>query len=208
MSALSLPWLDVPGQPNNINHVMQNDAALRDKINGNLNGDNLATDVVNAWRTIATVRGPLLPAAVNRGSFRALDSAYVDMSAGGAMASGLSLIPITAADYAVAGRTTQLRVTVAFAVNATAPANTITAALYLPSAYAGGVGALTVTLPAGITGNGAAIVAPGASASGKVNGTAFTIPADGVYVLGVGLSAAGAANSLVAVEIALQLRHN
>lgn len=41
MSSLSLPWDEQGGQPQNINHVMENDEALRDKINGNLDADNL-----------------------------------------------------------------------------------------------------------------------------------------------------------------------
>jgi hypothetical protein len=42
MPAVALPWDEQPGQPNNITHVMDNDKALRDKINGNLDADNLS----------------------------------------------------------------------------------------------------------------------------------------------------------------------
>jgi hypothetical protein len=58
LSALSLPWDEQPGQPNNINHVMENDEALRDKFNGNIDADNLtpAEAVKLGLSTAAIVR--------------------------------------------------------------------------------------------------------------------------------------------------------
>jgi len=60
MSSLSLPSDEQPGQPNNVNAVMANDEAIRDKINGALDDDNLRA-------ALATILGVSAGATVRRG---------------------------------------------------------------------------------------------------------------------------------------------
>lgn len=107
------------------------------------------------------------------------------------------LIRLDLSDWQITGRTgPQLTLKFAALGNATAAAQTISAALYPVSAVAGASGNLIVTLGAATASAG---VSPSASA-GSTAETTFAFPSNGYYVLGVSVGGSTAAASDVAVS--------
>jgi hypothetical protein len=111
------------------------------------------------------------------------------------------------ADYTVSGLTQKLRLRAQVLANATAPAITFTFGLY-PVTVAGGADVLAFTIGTVVTGSTVAIASPSASTATRGTPTAdFTVPADGVYSLGVVTSGTIANNSLVFLAAQLQVRN-
>jgi hypothetical protein len=153
---------------------------------------------------------PLFSAEPMR-TINATGSIVVIAAQGDGVASGSSaatniidVLHIAGADLAVTGKTTQLRVHAVVSCNATAPACTFTYSL-CPLTVAGGAGVITVTAGAAV--GSVAIASPSASASTGAVGTAFTVPADGAYVLTTLPSVAQAANSFTVHNICVEFRH-
>lgn len=118
------------------------------------------------------------------------------------------VLRIEAARYAVAGKTTQIRLRFRLVVNATAPARNFTANLYPVSAWAGAAAAVVPTVGAAVTGIAAAINAPAAGRAGTdVVGSWVNLPADGDYLVGVDVSGAMAAGSAVGGRVRVEYRH-
>jgi uncharacterized membrane protein len=115
--------------------------------------------------------------------------AMKDVSAAIGSLLGLQLIRLESADYAVTGKTTKLRVRVNLATLTAAYAGTYTAGLYPVTAVSFSSGNPTYTVGAVISGSTAAIAAPSADSLVEADSGAFTIPADGYYVMAVALSA-------------------
>lgn len=111
-----------------------------------------------------------------------------------------------AADYAVAGLTTKLRVRAQVSSNATASAITFTYGLY-PVTFSGGAGVLNVTLGTVVAGTTVAIASPAASTVVSGVSTDATIPADGLYCLGVATSGSPASNHAALLSAELQVRN-
>jgi hypothetical protein len=114
---------------------------------------------------------------------------------------------LSAADYTVAGLNTLLSVRANVAVNATAPAVTITAGLHPVSAVTGTATNINYTIGAAVTGSTVAFASPAASSLVQGASTDFVVPADGYYVLGFTLSATPAANSVVGLRAGLGYKH-
>lgn len=112
---------------------------------------------------------------------------------------------LTAADLAVTGKTTKLRVRAIVACNPTAPACTFTYAMRT-AALGGAAGTISFTA-AGVATSAFAIATPTASAYTGAAGTEFTVPADGAYIFTVDASVAQAANSMTVHNIVLEYRH-
>ena len=114
------------------------------------------------------------------------------------------LLRLEAADYAITGRTTKLRVRATLTTNGTPPAITYTVGLYPVTSIAGGSDVMSVVL--GVIDSGSQVNFNSPSANGMHEGdwSDFTIPADGYYVLGASLSGAQANNSIVGLRAQLQ----
>lgn len=117
------------------------------------------------------------------------------------------LVPLTAADYAVVGRTTRIRVLYTWAVNAVAPTASFTAGLY-PISLLAGSGAMTTTLGAVVTGTTVlASNPPGAAANFGASGD-INLPANAIYVPGFTITGGTtAASSIITFNYFLQIRH-
>lgn len=103
-----------------------------------------------------------------------------------------SQIILTAADLALSGLTTKLRVTGLITTVATAPAVNFVIGLYPLTISAG-----NFTLGTVVAGSTVTINAPAANALTSAAGSDFTIPADGTYAFGYTVSGTPAANGLV-----------
>lgn len=116
------------------------------------------------------------------------------------------LLRLDAADYAVTGKTTKLRIVAQVAANATAPAINFTFGLY-PVTVAGAADDVDFTYGTVTSGSTVAINTPSASTLTGSDGSDFDAPSTGAYGLGVVTSGGIANNSAVAVYAALQMRH-
>jgi hypothetical protein len=115
---------------------------------------------------------------------------------------------LNAADYAVTGRTTKLRLVVGCVVNDTAPGNTMTFGLYPVGTPSGGAGITNPNFGTVVSGSTCAFATPAAnSKSSAVASTDFTFPTDGWYAIGVDASAAIAANSQPQYVLRLEVRN-
>lgn len=161
----------------------------------NVTGAKLAADVVGVYR--------LLVARAGATSVSAADHWFTESGLGTGItpAAGMSILDLAAADYAIAGRTTKLRVRAQHSVGATPPAATLTVGLYPVTGLAAGA----YTFGAVVAGSTVAFVTTAANTLARSNSGDFAIPADGAYLLGVDLDVAPAAATGLSVQ--LQLRH-
>jgi hypothetical protein len=192
-----------------------NDAVTNPKIPlSTLTGDRLANATVadgklsspnnGVWRTLQSQ-------AAFTGSMSS-GTVYGFIANGALVASGVSapqqmfLFPWTASHYAVANKTTKLRVLGTVASNTVSPgAANLTLALAPLSSNAGTAGNLSVTLAAAVAGSGSTIAAPAASNRSSFVGAEFSAPADGYYALTV--SASALVNAALGFNAILQIRH-
>lgn len=200
MGTVVLPWNETPGQPNNINHVMANDQALRDGINGGIDGVN-APALVAPPRILATGTGLMTGLAAN--TYYPTGTIW---RASGVSDIFVGLAIIDAASLAIAGVTPKLRTRVGLTTNGTAAAINFTFGLY-PYTPSGGGGALTITLGTVISGSTVAFNTP--AINSKLPGVSgdFSLPADGLYVIGAVLSGTMAVSSAVVPTVEIELRH-
>jgi hypothetical protein len=178
--------------------------------NGNVDTTNLATSakpvtVLGAYRTISSAFSAYIPGAT-AGVYS------FGIAAGGLVLSGttssvlIQSLSFAAADYAVSGLTAKGRLRCSILANATAPAITFTFGLY-PVTCAGSAGLSQLTLGTVVTGSTAVITTPPASTPTQAVGSDFTLPADGVYVLGAALSGTVAANAFGQVSARFDIHH-
>lgn len=181
-------------------------------VDGRVLADGVVTDLKLAspnngvWRTIGEHASGTSPTDV-AGTYYVTRTSNPPLVSGTNAIGGVEgLIPIQAASYAVAGKTTQLRIVGVTLINGTAPANTHTHGLH-PITSSGGAGLGVVTLGAAVAGSGIAVVNPAINTALPFFGPAFTLPADGSYILGFVISAAAAANSVRRFAAQVQMRH-
>lgn len=115
-------------------------------------------------------------------------------------------IALRADDYASGVGTAVLRTGAGVVTNAAAPVTTMTLGLYPITAMAGGAGVNNITLGAVVSGSTAVVTSPPATALTTAVSADFAFPADGLYILGLILNQAGAANSNEQLEFTLQIR--
>lgn len=138
---------------------------------------------------------------------------YINQVAGVALASGgSSSVPTPVfyfddADYAIAGKTTKLRLRVVANTNATASAVTTTVGLYPVTAVAGGADVESTTAGTVVSGSTVAFASPSASTRNQGNSGNFDVPADGYYTFGFTVSGTPTADSRVALTALLQVTH-
>ena len=116
----------------------------------------------------------------------------------------------TASDYAISGRTTQLRMRATVINNATAPARDAIVGLYPVTAVGGGNDQTSVTLGTVVSGSTITFASASMTANSSLqNVTAdFDVPSDGLYVLGVQVPGGNVANNgLLNVLADLQVRN-
>lgn len=112
------------------------------------------------------------------------------------------LTRIEAADYAVSGRTTKLRVRATVVTDAVASAITFTCGLHPINAPSAG----NWQFGAAVAGSTAAIASPAANSLNEADSGDFNIPADGYYGLAIVKSGAGTATFDAMMNIQLQQR--
>jgi hypothetical protein len=117
------------------------------------------------------------------------------------------VIRLDAADFAMTGRTTKLKVKATITTNGTAPTGTLTVGLYPVSSVAGASNTHSITTGTVVASSTVAFAAPTANNVFSGDSAEFTMPADGAYVLAVNLSGATAANSFEEVTARLMVRH-
>lgn len=205
--AVTLPNSLVAGTNENVADVQENFETLRDFANTPIPDTGLLSPNSGVWRTVEIVPFNLIGALSSGVDY------WIDVSAGTAKASaaaaatGFPGFYLPTADFAVASKTTQLRLTVAGYRNATAWGGGANAVfnLYPVSSVAGTAGNITPTL--GATAGSATISAPSTSVAVHAEGTAFTAPAAGSYALGVFFQSAVSANAVMTGRVSLQMRH-
>lgn len=203
MGTLTYSHTLTAGTPENINDVqdMFNDA--KTVINGNISGVNAPT-LVGYYRTAMPAFG-FVQAAQSGTLTPRLDGVMI--ASGGTSTFGHYVWPIIAADWAVAGMTTKLRLRVITVTNLTAPGVNFTYGLYPIASTAGGASQVSVTVGTVVSGSTVTRSAP-ASASNFVDVTSdFSLPSGGAYVPGLALSGATAASSQVDCAWELQVRN-
>lgn len=124
----------------------------------------------------------------------------ITIAANGAATASVVPIDLLAADYAVSGKTTKLRVKANLYV-AGAPAVTITVGLYPLPAGAN----LTINAATVVSGSTVAFASPSANTTPGANSGDFNLPADGLYVLGYTVS--GTPGAAVILHAAVQRRN-
>lgn len=176
-----------------------------DIADGTVTDTDLASPNNGVYRTIASIQGGFV-AGTGGNSYFVAGNGTVTANGGSSANGVLGLVDIQAADYAVNGKTARLRTTLYVASNATAPANTHIGFLF-PTAWAGGIGAQTLTLGSVVTGSGATVASPAASLATRAVSGDYTLPTDGLYCLGVTRSGTATLNNIVSFLVLLEMRH-
>ena len=160
------------------------------------------------YRTLAHAQGYMIAGqAVGTYWFGMQDSAA--SASGGSSRYSPEIIPIYTADHpTINGVATLLRVDAILSVNATAPTATFTIGLYPVTKGAGGAGLSIWSLGSVVGSSTAAFTTPSGSSITRVASSTFSIPSDGLYVLGVTTTTATiATSSLVNITAYLEERN-
>lgn len=175
--------------------------------NGKLNAENdledsgIASPNNSAYRTIfsgnTAVRLEVAAATY------VLETAVV--ASGSSTSQTPNVFSFAKADYEVAGKTQKLRIRAQTLTNATKPTIKFTVGLY-PVTVAGGANEIAVTLGTVVSGSTIEFNEPAASTVTAKETSDFTIPADGVYALGVVTSAKLTASNFTGIAAQLQTR--
>ena len=209
MTLLAYSHTLVAGTPENINDVQDMFNDVKNVMNGNLDDTNLATSskrtaVLGPYKTVGE--------GMSYAGSGASAGTYWFTTIGNLAPSGVAtaalpfVIPVTPADFAVSGLTTQFRVRAAMAINATAPGVNFTFGLF-PIASIGGSANINFTLGAALAGSTVTRSAPTAGNAPLDASSDFTISTPGLYLPGVTLSGSTAANSFSVMMVQLQV-HN
>jgi hypothetical protein len=113
-------------------------------------------------------------------------------------------IHLRAADFAVAGKTAQLRVAIQVQTNDTAPAVTFTANLRPVTSTTCAASQVELTAGAAVSGSDAVVATPAALSLTTDESGLFDLPADGVYVVAIvtsGGATAASSSEVVAVQL-------
>lgn len=202
MSTLVLPHTITAGTEIVAADHQDNYVAIRDLLNGGLDTANLTAAMVGQWRTVHEANGTL-GNGVAAGNYYFADPG-VQLHASGTSTQSSQPFRFDPADYALAGRTTQIRIVAAAIRNATA-FGTLTMNLYPISALAGGPVSITLTLGTAVAGLGAALN-DSVSFKPSIAGAAITAPAADTYMPGISVPAAMSGNTWAAITWALQVR--
>lgn len=117
-----------------------------------------------------------------------------------ALATPPAMIYLDDADYAVAGKTTKLRLRAQLFTGSTSPSIIYGVGLYPLSSISAG----TFTVGSQVTGSGVGFATPSTNSMNQANSGDFTFPSDGYYIIGVGFT--GNHTEDIAVMAQLQVR--
>lgn len=157
-----------------------------------------------AYRTIAQAQGQAL-GAINAGTYLLVGASLV-LSGQGSNTFNLPF-RLAAADFAIPGRTTKLRLRAQAFANGTASGITFTVGLYPVSSVGGGSNLVAFTLGSVIAGSTVPFASPGVNSENEGNSGDFNFPSDDNYLLGVVLSGSLPVSSSVVLAAQLQVRH-
>lgn len=211
MSTLALTHTLTGGTNENVNQVQTNFTDVRTWANGNVDDTNFlaSAGMYTAYRTILAATSVLRVDAAAATFYLATGplGAAVTGAAGNISPGSPGDIPplvyFDDADYLISGRTQKLRLRAQVSTNATQPLITFTFGLY-PVTFAGAADVLTATLGAVVASSTVAIASPAASSTTPGASADFTIPADGLYCLGVATSALLTNNNISLLSAQLQ----
>lgn len=208
MSQLSLSHTLVAGTAENINDVQDNFDDITTWANGSLSDTNFAASsgMYASYRTLLTAGGHV-PGGTTAGTYWLPAPGSSVVKSGTADTSSPTALGFNSTDYAITGRTQRLRLRALTITNATAPAITFTFGLYPISSSGGAAATLSTTLGAVTAGSTVAVASPSASTQTSSPGSAFAIPANGNYALGVVLSGGMPANAIAGVTVVLQTNY-
>jgi hypothetical protein len=149
-----------------------------------------------------------ITAAVTLGTYF-MTTAGTAMGTGAASGTPIVGFYLDPADYpTVNGITTKLRISGLVATNNTAPTVSFTFGLYPLTPLAGGAGQKSWTVGTVVSGsNGGVVTTPSANTNNNAVSSDFSIPAAGVYAIGVALSGTTATNSFQFIKALLQYRN-
>lgn len=172
--------------------------------NASITDAKLASPNAGAWKTLWTTGHRSNSADAAATTYIASNS--VGFVSGTSTSSILlPVYPFVPTNYAVTGKTLQLKLTVNGMINGTAPAFTITFSLR-PITIGGGAGVITYTAGAAVAGSDVQFIAPAAN-SAPINSATFNAPTSGTYGVGVTVSAGPAANSNCMWQMLVQYAH-
>lgn len=163
----------------------------------------LASPNNGSWRTVAQFNARI-PAGATAASYTAAHDGSL-VASGGATALAVPLLPWNAAHYTVAGKTLQLRLTVAGVTNATAPGQTIAFSLR-QVATAGGTGVISYTLNTPLSGTEASFL-PAANANVTNSATIAAPVGTQAYAMGITIGGTTAAGSWSSWTMIVQYAH-
>lgn len=166
----------------------------------------LASPNNSTYKTILESNRPTGPDLAAGTYFLAYNTGVTSQSGASQPTQTLPFFYFEAADFAVPGKTTKLRLRAQVGVNATKAAITFTVGLY-PVSFAGGVDELKVTAGTVVSGSTVALIEPAASSLTKGTSGDFTIPADGGYAVAFVSSALLTNNSAALLAAQLQVRN-
>lgn len=172
-------------------------------LSGTIQDSNLRSPNNPVFRTLARTE-TLVPGGTTAGTY--LLGHNVPVAVGGdVVVDPPVLIAITGTTLQVPHASTTFTITAVCATNTVAPAATLAVSLYPISSVAGGSGAnrWNVGAPVGVS---AAFTTPGSSSLTSATSGGFSV-ADGIYAIGVSVSATAAANSATALSASLDVHH-
>lgn len=202
MTSVNLPIGATNAGTNDWSDVHGEDQAIVDVVNGgldnsNLSGSagitdaNLASPVAGVYRDICEVT--MAGAGVNQstgtyffGNIAAGDCALVATGGSTATYRVLGLRQFVAADYAVAGKTTKLRVRMQIVTGSTSPGSTVVTGGLYPITISSG----NWTMGTVVSGTTAASSGLATNTSKSFASSDATIPSDGLFALGVAITTA------------------
>lgn len=174
---------------------LANDAVTTAKLlNANVTDGKLASPNNGSWRT-------LYQANFKTAGTEGLGTVYVPIAGSGLLiasgtttSSGVHIFPFYPTHYSVAGKTLQLRLTIGGLTNSVVPGFTLTADLRPITSTGGTSGGVQFTPGSAVSGS--TVTISGMTSSSAYQATAtFTPPSQGVYALGVTVSATPASGS-------------
>lgn len=223
MSLINLPKTNQTGT-NEWADVEDNDNAIVAVVNGDLDDSNIASGAAidlakidvgsgvtdaqlaspnnSAYRTIAQGYGPLSGAD----GFYLLGGGIASQSGATVGLATPNLVYLRAADHAVAGKTTKLRLSVVLAPNAVTPSASFAIALAPVATLTGTGGDLIYTAGSGVI-PAPTIASPAAGTLAYSTGSDTAFPSDGSYLFVVGLTGGLASGAAVGVHAHLQVRN-
>jgi hypothetical protein len=210
MTTLNYSHTLVAGTPENINDVMDMFNDAKTVINGNLDATNLAATAKPATlmgRFVTVSEASLVLNSGHTGATTWIPTNGYPVASGGTVSTQLvSILPITLADYAVSGLTTQFRVEASTVTNTVAPGVSFTFGLYGIASSTGSGGNIIITLTAAVAGSGVTRTTPAAS-SNFVDWSSDFTGSNGTWLLCIASSGTPAANSNTQFKVRLQY-HN